>query len=284
MDFIRPFDDTKAFDTGCRGYRAQFLSNLESALFINSHIQEGGCGPSLHYHHVDQLYFLLDGHMTVQLGDHTHDVQPGTLVFIPAGLAHRNWNDGPGSETHFEMIIPAPSPGAPIAHLVDTADDVPAEWRTERSGRLERVVPQSFREPLPGFRVQLLADSGSGVDSAVIIYAEVEPGGAGPGTHIHEFDQYYLVLEGELTIEVALQKHQVGPRTLVVLPAGVPHRQYNAGNAVERHLTINTPAPKSDGLWDIGVVFEADGHGHSGLTRPEPSADTTESAALSTSR
>lgn len=284
MEFIRQFDDAKAFDTGCPGYRAQFLSNLESALFINSHIQEGGCGPGLHYHHVDQLYFLLDGQMTVQLGDEQHDVQPGTLVFIPAGLAHRNWNDGPGSETHFEMIIPSPMPGAPIAHMVEAPADVPQEWRTERQGRLERVAPENFREPLPGFRVQLLADSSVGVDSAVIIYAEVGPGGAGPRTHIHEFDQYYLVLEGELTIEVALQKHHVGPNTLVVLPAGVPHRQYNSGGVVERHLTINTPAPKPDGLWDIGVVFEADGQGHRGVTRNGSPDDAEESAATETTR
>ncbi|MGY4711520.1 cupin domain-containing protein [Mycolicibacterium sp. CBM1] len=268
MQFIRPFDDSKAFDTGFTGYRAQFLSNLESALMINSHIEQGGCGPGLHYHHVDQLYFLLRGHMTVQLGESVHSVEPGTLVIIPAGLPHRNWNDGPGSETHFEMIIPAPAPGAPIAYQVDSVDDVPAEWRTELPGCVEVLSAERMQNPLPGFRMQPLLSAESGIDSAVIMYAEVDPGGAGPGTHIHEFDQYYLVLEGELTIEVALQTHTVGPDTLVVLPAGVPHRQYNSSQSVERHLTINTPAPEQGKPWDVGVEFAANGvvHAAIGLT------------------
>lgn len=262
MQFIRSFDDANTVDTGFPGYRAQILSHLESAVMINSHIEQGGCGPGLHYHHVDQLYFLLRGHMTVQLGTSEHEVDAGTLVVIPAGLPHRNWNDGPGSETHFEMIIPAPSPLSPIAHFVDSVDDVPAQWRTDHPGRLERIAAERMKNLLPGFRMQPLMDSSSGIDSALVMYAEVEPGGAGPGTHIHEFDQYYLVVEGELTIEVALQKHTVGPDTLIVLPAGVPHCQYNSGQQVEKHLTINTPAPVSGTTWDVGVDFTANGITH----------------------
>jgi mannose-6-phosphate isomerase-like protein (cupin superfamily) len=272
VQFIRPFDDANAFDTGFPGYRAQVLSHLESAVMINSHIEKGGCGPGLHYHHVDQLYFLLRGQMTLQLGTTERNIDAGTLVIIPAGLPHRNWNDGPGSETHFEMIIPAPSPLAPIAHFVDTVDDVPAQWRTDLPGQVERVAAERMLNPLPGFRLQQLMDSSSGVDSAVVMYAEVEPGGAGPGTHVHEFDQYYLVLEGELTIEVALQKHTAGPDTLVVLPAGVPHCQYNSSQQTEKHLTINTPAPLPDAPWDVGVDFTANGITHGGALLSNTSA------------
>jgi len=45
-------------------------------------------------------------------------------VFIPPGLAHRNWNEGPGDETHLEMMIPAPAPMAPLTIMVDSPDDV----------------------------------------------------------------------------------------------------------------------------------------------------------------
>lgn len=70
------------------------------------------------------------------------------------------------------------------------------------------------------------------------------------------------MLEGELTIEVALEKHVVGPETLVLLPAGVPHRQYNTGTETERHLAILTPAPVDGRPMDVGVEFAASSEMH----------------------
>ncbi|WP_431236188.1 cupin domain-containing protein (plasmid) [Mycolicibacterium psychrotolerans] len=253
-----------AIDTGFPGYRAQFVSHLEDALFIHSVIQENGCGPGLHYHKSDQLYFLLNGAMNIQLGQHVHTIGPRTLVFIPAGLAHRNWNDGPGAENHFEMIIPTPTPGAPIALMIDSVEDVPAEHRATQEGYVRRVDAEQLNEALPGFRLQSLADPGSGSLHAVVNYAEVDAGSAGPGMHIHPFDQYYLVIDGELTVEVALQKHVVRPDTLVVLPAGVPHRQYNAGSQTERHIVVLAPAPQLGQPWDQGVDLCFNGETHNG--------------------
>ena len=264
MRYVRPFDDAQAFDTGFPGYRAQFVSKLESALLIHSVIQENGCGPGLHYHHSDQMYFLVTGHMNLQLGEEQHEVEPGSLVFIPAGLPHRNWNDGPGAENHFEMIIPMPPPGAALAHMVNSIDEVPDDRRPTQDGYVRQVTQTGLVEVMPGFRMHMLADPGSGSLYAVVNYAEMAAGSGGLEMHIHEFDQYYLVLEGELTVEVALQTHVVGPNTLVVLPAGVPHRQFNSGSGIERHLVVIAPAPLPGVAWDQGVDFVANGVVHTG--------------------
>lgn len=162
------------------------------------------------------------------------------------------------------MIIPATDRLKQIAYMVDKPEDVPPEWQTSRKGYVRRVDPRWLKEPLPGFKTMSLADPSSGCDTAVILYAEVGPQNGGPGTHVHEFDQYYFVLEGELTIEVALQKYVVTKNKLVVLPAGVPHRQYNVGGVSEKHLTINTPAPEPGRLWDFGVTLAPNGVGHYG--------------------
>lgn len=265
MQFIRPFDDSRTFETGFPGYRAQFLSSLESALLIASHIESGGCGPGLHYHLSDQLYYLINGSMKVQLGDEVHAIEAGTLVFIPAGLAHRNWNEGPGTETHFEIIVPAPAPGTQIALFVDSPDEVPVERRNARPGFVKAVDRSRLAEPMPGFHLLPLADPAAGSQHATISYAEVAPGSGGPDTHIHEFDQYYFVLEGEMTAEVALEKHTVAPNTLVILPAGVPHKQYNVGTAVEKHIVVLAPPPEDGRPWDYGVTFVANGDNLAGV-------------------
>lgn len=264
MEYVRPFNEAVTVDTGFPKYRAQILSSLESAIILASHIGGGGSGPPLHYHESDQAYFLISGSMKVRLGNAVHDVSSGSLVFIPAGLPHCNWNLGPDSETHLEMIIPATDRLKQIAYMVYKPEDVPPEWRTNRKGYVRRVDSRWLKEPLPGFKTMSLADPSSGCDTAVILYAEVGPKNGGPDVHIHEFDQYYFVLEGELTIEVALQKYVVTRNKLVVLPAGVPHRQYNEGDVAEKHLTINTPAPEPGRLWDFGVTLAANGIGHYG--------------------
>ena len=82
--------------------------------------------------------------------------------------------------------------------------------------------------------------------------------------HTHEFDQFYFVIEGALEVQIGLGKQVVGPNTLVVLPAGVPHKQRNASKTdIERHFTILVPEPalanSPEHPWDTGVELTATG-------------------------
>jgi mannose-6-phosphate isomerase-like protein (cupin superfamily) len=90
------------------------------------------------------------------------------------------------------------------------------------------------------------------------------PGAEGPPLHTHEFDQFYFVIEGALEVQIGLETHTVGLNNLVVLPAGVPHKQRNASDSdVERHLTILAPEPplphSAEHPWDVAVELTATG-------------------------
>ena len=65
---------------------------------------------------------------------------------------------------------------------------------------------------------------------ASVYLAEMAPGAQGPPLHTHEFDQFYFVIEGALEVQIGFDTQVVGPNTLVVLPAGVPHKQRNASD------------------------------------------------------
>jgi hypothetical protein len=56
---------------------------------------------------------------------------------------------------------------------------------------------------------------------------------------------------------VALERFTAGPDDLVILPAGVSHRQWNQGGVTERHLTLLVPEPKPGEEWDVPVQFGA---------------------------
>jgi quercetin dioxygenase-like cupin family protein len=259
LQFIRPFGPPEDFGTSYPGYHAQVLSHLESAMMLAVTTDAGGCGPNLHYHLSDQIYYLLGGAANVRLGDDLHTAHPGTLVFIPAGLPHCSWNDGPETETHFEIIVPSPVPGDQIVYPVESVPDVPPQDRTDRRGYLRSPRDTVLSEPLEGFRMAPLATAADDSSHIMVSYVEADAGKGDPDTHIHSVDQYYLALKGELTVEIALQRHIVHPDTLIVIPAGVPHRLHNSGASAERHLAILSPLPMDGQPWDVCVTFEPTG-------------------------
>ena len=74
-----------------------------------------------HIHTSDQFYYILQGEMNLELAGRHYTAGPNSLVWIPAGAPHRNWNTGTEDDIHFELIVPAepfPLPsGAPIKRL-----------------------------------------------------------------------------------------------------------------------------------------------------------------------
>ena len=65
-------------------------------------------------------------------------------------------------------------------------------------------------------------------------------------------------------IEVALERYEAPAGSLVLLPAGVPHQEWNDGPGVERHLEVLSPAPREGTVWDRGVDFAFNGVQYSG--------------------
>src|SRR5262245_37445342 len=94
---------------------------------------------------------------------------------------------------------------------------------------------------------QRLLDHSSGGTSRQVSYIKTPPRSGSPeGLHTHEVDQIFYVLEGVMSIEIEGQRHEAGPGSLIVFPAGVPHRNWNAGNEPTVHLSIAAPAPDPD--------------------------------------
>jgi mannose-6-phosphate isomerase-like protein (cupin superfamily) len=252
MGFLRSIDWDNPHAELDGGYKGQILFNSEHAIVIATLVPPGARGPARHKHASDQIYLILQGEITIELGEDVQTADCGSAIYIPAGVPHHNWNAGTSDEIHLEVIAPGVLPIAPVAIPTDDTDAKGLPYYVARAG--EHLVT-----PIEGFSVDWLVDRERGSEHATINIAEIAPGASGPPTHIHAFHQFYFVLEGTLSIEVALERHEAGPNTLVVLPAGVPHRQWNGGDVTERHFTILTPSPAlphtAETPWDIGVEF-----------------------------
>lgn len=92
---------------------------------------------------------------------------------------------------------------------------------------------------------ELLADGIT--DSCSIKIVKTPAGDGSPaGLHTHEVDQIFYVLSGTMNIEIHGTTYVADPGTLVVFPAGVPHRNWNSGEEATTHLSIVVPPAPSD--------------------------------------
>jgi mannose-6-phosphate isomerase-like protein (cupin superfamily) len=78
----------------------------------------GGSPAGLHVHDVDQVFYVLSGRMTVEVGGKVFHVEPGGLVVFPANEPHRNWNEGTEPTVHLAINSPAPDPEKPFARPI----------------------------------------------------------------------------------------------------------------------------------------------------------------------
>lgn len=231
MSYVRTTRPEAFEATGFPGYTLQMLAHPESATFITSRVAPGGHAADRHVHESDQLYFVLEGEMQVELGQRRHRAAAGCLVYIPAGLPHRNWNEGRDVELHLEIIAPSYRPGRPMLALVDAAAAGASGQEgyvvSARDSGQSEFAPRRLTAPNAGAELSMGHEPADGPVGQV---------------HTHDLDQFYYILRGTLTVDIGEEKHYARERTLVMLPAGIPHRTGNQSGAPVSYLIVNVPA------------------------------------------
>jgi quercetin dioxygenase-like cupin family protein len=64
-------------------------------------------GPACHYHdRLTELFYILEGEMTFQVGAEIHQASAGTMVIIPPGTAHAFRNAGARPARLLAIVLP----------------------------------------------------------------------------------------------------------------------------------------------------------------------------------
>jgi mannose-6-phosphate isomerase-like protein (cupin superfamily) len=91
---------------------------------------------------------------------------------------------------------------------------------------------------------QHLLDHASGATTCTILCIKTPAGGGSPaGLHIHDVDQIFYILRGTMSIEIEGKQYDCSAGSIIIFPAGVPHRNWNGGSEPTVHLAFNTPLP-----------------------------------------
>lgn len=234
MRYVRPFDPA-ALAPGTSG---KWLLSEEDGAGVIVRLARGGGGdvaPTAR-DGVERFALVLQGKVGLRRADDIQEAAVGELGFIPAGQSGAFIGDADAIWAEIEAPLQADAPAAAA------------------TGPKVIPVDQSKFEGT-GFAYQSLIDRLQGASTVRMNVLQVQPGSGSPDWHIHAFAQIYLIQDGEMTIDIGRSRFTAGKNTLVFLPAGLVHRNFNASGAVERHVSLLVPEPKEGEIFDFAVTI-----------------------------
>ncbi|HKQ80593.1 MAG TPA: cupin domain-containing protein [Steroidobacteraceae bacterium] len=233
MRYVRPFD----IGNLKKAHYGDWLLALSEGTGVSVRPCRGGGEASpTRSAGIERYALVIEGEARLVAGNQSHRARRGELIFIPAGIPAAVTGDGDTVWAEIE---------APVADSSQAA----------KSGEA-RVIPidQSKFEG-QGFAYQSLIDRTGGAQTLRMNVLQVQPGAGSPDYHIHAFAQIYLIQEGEMTIDVGRKRLVAGANSLVVLPPGVVHRNFNSSGAIERHVSLLVPEPREGEIFDFAVTI-----------------------------
>ena len=105
-----------------------------------------------------------------------------------------------------------------------------------------------------------------------VIDMHIPPGG-GPPPHRHDFEETFIVLEGEVEATFRGQKSLVRAGDAINIPANAPHQFHNTSAEPVRMLCICSPAGQENFFLEVGVPVAT-------RTTPPPKLNPKEQAAF----
>ena len=122
------------------------------------------------------------------------------------------------------------------------------------------IEPLDFPSHAAKVNVLPLIDPTVGIERRLkhlsILYVEILGGGQTYPHQHHSFDHVNVYLSGRARMHVADEQRDVGPNSVVVVPAGTTHYQTVQGDEPLRFLEICTPAQDIESLREAKLLKE----------------------------
>ncbi|MBI4259093.1 MAG: cupin domain-containing protein [Actinobacteria bacterium] len=218
-----------------------------------------------HVHSFEESIYVIDGSLTVDTTEGSHELSAGDYGLIPVGMTHAFRNTSGAAVGLAEMKAPLPrarfgfdtqfppalkaGPALPIdvrdprnryfGHI--DADSMDPALQTQ--DRLARSA--SMRTALlvySGITVKMMVDSDLGADLSTMFMVQYEQGGFA-GAHDHPLEETYMILDGEVEAVFDGSTYRLEPGDVAWAGVGCVHEFRNAGDGRVRWLETQAPQP-----------------------------------------
>ena len=117
-----------------------------------------------------------------------------------------------------------------------------------------------IENPVTGERIVFRKTSRETGGQAVVIETYVQPNGFVAAAHVHpDQEERFEILSGEVGFRVGREKTVAGPGQRLVVPAGTPHKFWNAGDGVAHFVCEVRPALQFESLLETMFALAGDG-------------------------
>jgi quercetin dioxygenase-like cupin family protein len=118
----------------------------------------------------------------------------------------------------------------------------------------------TLENPVTGERLVFRKTARETNGEAVVFEAFVQPEGFVAAAHVHPAqEERFQVLKGTLGFRIGREEHAAGPGRRMTVPAGTPHRFWNAGDGEAHFVCEVRPALQFERLIETMFALAADG-------------------------
>ncbi len=119
---------------------------------------------------------------------------------------------------------------------------------------------ESIENPVTGERIVFRKTSKETNGEAVVIETFVQPNGFVAAAHVHPSqEERFEVLAGSIGFRIGRERRVAGPGERLTVPAGTPHKFWNAGDDVAHFVCEVRPALQFESLLETMFALAADG-------------------------
>src|ERR671917_531829 len=124
--------------------------------------------------------------------------------------------------------------------------------------------------PITGERLLFQQSARDTDGTAVVFETFVKPGGFVAAAHVHPYqEERFAILAGRVGFRLGREEVVAGPGERLTVPAGTPHRFWNAGEEEARFICEVRPALQFEQLIETMFALASDGKTNSrGLPNP----------------
>ncbi len=224
-----------------------------------------GGSAAAHVHSWEESIYVVDGRLTLDTTEGSHELVPGDYALVPVGMTHALRNTSDAAVEFAEMQAPLPRERfgydtqfpPPIAQ----ADPRPIDVRDPRNRYFGHIDPENMDPALQtqdrlalsasmrtallvysGITVKMMVDSDLGADLSTMFMVQYEPGGFA-GAHDHPLEETFMILAGEVEATFDGAAYHLVPGDVAWAGVGCVHAFRNVGDGIVRWLETQAPQP-----------------------------------------
>lgn len=204
-----------------------------------------------HVHSFEESFYILEGDVTLRMGDDSFTLRSGNFGLIRTGVRHA-WHNASGKPVRW-LEMQAPQPRA-IDYGKDTffGPSVPSaqeggaamighfdESQLPKPGGASQM--EGFN-PITGVAIKMFVDRSFGAIHHSLFLIQYMPG-AKIDPHDHTFEESYLIVSGKVHATADGKQYDLGPGDVIWTSVGCIHSFANAGDEPVRWIETQAPLP-----------------------------------------